>query len=288
LFFIFCLFTDAGLDSLGAVEFKNVISQQIGLEIPVTATIDYPSVTSLVTYLEHELAQKSGGVVQPLSRHTTLTTISTRNDVPATNSVTLGVNAFAFRVSPASSAGSSSESVSPLCTDTITPVPLSRWDIDASSSSADSSSSSAIPARFGGFLPEVEQMDETQYGISRAEAALMDPQQRLLLLCNSESLSRCGLGSGGFKPVNGQRSTVNVQQSTVGVFVGISALDYLSVLAKSQVPASAYAATGGALSVAAGRMAFFFGAQGPAVSKNNNNNTTSTNNNHKINDKDND
>eukprot|EP00976_Prorocentrum_cordatum_P087884 1187086-Prorocentrum_minimum.AAC.6 len=47
----------------------------------------------------------------------------------------------------------------------------------------------------------------------------------------------------------------------MGTFVGISGLDYLTVLARSGVAASPYSATGGALSVAAGRMAFVYGAQ---------------------------
>ena len=42
---------DVGLDSLGAVELKNTIASRTGLELPVTASFDYPSAAGLAGFL---------------------------------------------------------------------------------------------------------------------------------------------------------------------------------------------------------------------------------------------
>ena len=53
---------DAGLDSLGAVELRNSMSQLAGMELPGTLVFDYPSVTALAGYLSQQVAD-AGGVV---------------------------------------------------------------------------------------------------------------------------------------------------------------------------------------------------------------------------------
>ena len=77
----------------------------------------------------------------------------------------------------------------------------------------------------------------------------MDPQHCLLLSSNSAVLNR-------------QRST----SFDVGVFVGISSSDYNSLLLKSITKIPPFLATGIAMSCAAGRVSYFFGLKGPAVS----------------------
>lgn len=42
---------EAGLDSIGAVELRNDISTKFGIELPATATFDYPSVDALAGFL---------------------------------------------------------------------------------------------------------------------------------------------------------------------------------------------------------------------------------------------
>lgn len=60
--------------------------------------------------------------------------------------------------------------------DSITTVPYSRWDLDSLWHGA-----STLRARFGAFLPAVDQFDCSAFAISVPEAELIDPQQRLLL-----------------------------------------------------------------------------------------------------------
>lgn len=48
----------AGLDSIGAVELRNAVSVKFGIELPATATFDYPSADALAQFV---LQQASGG-----------------------------------------------------------------------------------------------------------------------------------------------------------------------------------------------------------------------------------
>ncbi len=106
----------------------------------------------------------------------------------------------------------------------------------------------------GGFLEEVYRFDPEFFGITPVEAARMDPQQRLLLETTWEALEDAGIPA----------SSLNGKQ--VGVFVGIGTDDYARLQFEASDVSDAYVATGGALSIAANRISYFFGFQGPSLS----------------------
>ena len=76
-----------------------------------------------------------------------------------------------------------------------------------------------LPVRFGSFLPAADLFDAAAFATSDAEALLMDPQQRLLLEAVGELLLSQA-GSTGMEPA---------MRRDVGVFVGLSTVDYLKV-----------------------------------------------------------
>jgi len=100
------------------------------------------------------------------------------------------------------------------------------------------------------FLEEVDGFDPDPFGISWAEAAAMDPQQRLLLEVCWEALERAGL------------SGADRRERTVGVFVGIGPGEYGN--GRTAKP-DQYSYTGTASAIAAGRIAFALGLNGPAM-----------------------
>lgn len=114
----------------------------------------------------------------------------------------------------------------------------------------------APEARWGGFLDEVDQFDPGFFGITPREAIAMDPQQRLLLEVSWEALENAG------------ESAQSLSGSSTGVFVGMGPVDYAHVLSQSPkaLKYMPHLTTGNAASIAAGRLSYFFGFQGPAMS----------------------
>jgi acyl transferase domain-containing protein len=141
-------------------------------------------------------------------------------------------------------------------TDAIREVPADRWDIDAYYD-PNPDAPGRMSTRFGGFIQGVDLFEPTLFGISRREALTMDPQQRVLLEVAWEALEHAG------------QAPDRLRGSRTGVFVGIGTSDYaqLQLSRVHQAAIDAYLATGSVShSVASGRLAYFFGFQGPALS----------------------
>ena len=139
--------------------------------------------------------------------------------------------------------------------DAITEVPPDRWHNDDYYDS-DRSKSGKIVTRFGGFIDQVDQFDPQFFSISPREATFTDPQQRILLELAWQALEHAGIDPS------------SLVGSQTGVFTGIFAHDY-ELLQVKHNPSQAfevYYSTGNSSSVAAGRLAYVFGFQGPAIS----------------------
>jgi acyl transferase domain-containing protein/SAM-dependent methyltransferase len=135
----------------------------------------------------------------------------------------------------------------------IREIPASRWDVDAYYDS-DADAAGKMYTRSGGFLTGVDQFAPAFFGISPREAASMDPQQRLLLEVTWEAFERAG------------QAPDHLVGSKTGVFLGICNSDYARLLAADQDNLDIYFATGTAFSVAAGRLSYVLGLNGPALS----------------------
>ena len=127
--------------------------------------------------------------------------------------------------------------------DAVSTTPLQRWR----PAYADS-----LPVPFGAWLSDVDMFDSMAFGISPNEAIVMDPQHRALLEMVSESTAGTPVGRDGDRHI--------------GVYVGIQHAEYISLYNAYVGEINAFAATSSAFSVAAGRISYIFGLQGPAMS----------------------
>jgi acyl transferase domain-containing protein/aryl carrier-like protein len=132
----------------------------------------------------------------------------------------------------------------------VADVPAGRWDADAFYDP--SGAAGTMYTRRAGFLREVDRFDPQFFGISPREAASMDPQQRLLLEVAWEALEDAGMAPD------------RLAGSATGVFVGICNNDYPHLGAGAEA-IDAYSGTGAAFSVAAGRISYTLGLQGPSI-----------------------
>jgi len=138
--------------------------------------------------------------------------------------------------------------------DAISLVPADRWDADAYYD-PDSDTPGKMVTRWGGFLDQVDRFDAKFFEIAPREAASMDPQQRLALEVAWEALE-----NSGYAPAE-------LRGSATGVFLGIASSDYGQLHLETGDPQSldAHYASGVAHSIAAGRISYLLGLEGPSI-----------------------
>ncbi len=130
--------------------------------------------------------------------------------------------------------------------DTIRQSPPDRWDQSIAGDTAVS--------WYGSFLDGIDQFDPQFFGITPREAATMDPQQRLVLEVTWEALEHAGIAPD------------SLRGSQTGIYVGITTNDYAHISLKGDpTELDVYTATGSALNVNPGRVAFTLGLQGPSM-----------------------
>ena len=139
--------------------------------------------------------------------------------------------------------------------DAVSEVPPERWGLEGLYD-PDPDAPGKIATRHGGFLAfeRLADFDARFFAISPREALTLDPQQRLLMEVAWEALEHAG------QPGDG------LVGSRTGVFVGISASDYMQRVSRDRSAIDAYLATGNTHSVASGRLSYLFGLQGPSLS----------------------
>ncbi|MFI4954315.1 MAG: SDR family NAD(P)-dependent oxidoreductase, partial [Gammaproteobacteria bacterium] len=123
--------------------------------------------------------------------------------------------------------------------DAIQMVDASRWD-------------PKLHPYQAGFIAGIDLFDANFFNISAREAEQLDPQQRILLETTWHAIERAGI------------DPLTLKDTDTGVFIGISQSDYQQLLEDTK-EVDFYQATGNALNVAAGRISYILGLQGPAM-----------------------
>lgn len=138
--------------------------------------------------------------------------------------------------------------------DAIREVPPERWDVN-SYYDPNPDTPGKMYTRQAGFLDVgVDEFDAEFFGLAPREVVDMDPQQRLLLEVSWQALEQAGYAS---DKLNG---------SQTGVFVGITTNDYAQrTMFQDTSAIDIYTATGNALNIAAGRLSYNLGLQGPSM-----------------------
>ncbi|HEV2149317.1 MAG TPA: type I polyketide synthase, partial [Longimicrobiaceae bacterium] len=220
-------FAALGLNSMRLVELVGALGEALGVEIPPTLAFDHPTVARLAAHLA------GGGEASAAPRsgdgYEPVAIVGMGCRFPGAD----GPEAFWELLREGRTA--------------VGEVPAERVELTGYRARGDD------PFRWGGFLPEVDAFDASLFGISPREARSMDPQQRLLLETAWHALESAGI------PAD------RLAGSATGVFVGISTNDYFRLQREAGAGHDTYSGTGSALSVAANRISYVLGLQGPSL-----------------------
>ncbi|MFY1828321.1 SDR family NAD(P)-dependent oxidoreductase [Myxococcus fulvus] len=237
---------ELGLDSLMALQLRNALSAALGRSLPVTLLFDHPSLEQLLDFLGRELPSADAVASEPAPR-----AVKARR-AAADGAEPIAVVGMSCRLP---GGVRSPEDYWRLLADgvnAVREVPASRWALD-DWYDADPEVPGKTYSRHGGFIDDIDAFDASFFGISGAEARSMDPQQRMLLELSWEALERAGM------------AVERLKGTPTGVFLGICLSDYalLELNAADARGINAYSGSGGVLSVAAGRIAYALGLEGP-------------------------
>jgi acyl transferase domain-containing protein len=227
-------FKDLGFDSLMAVELSDQLSAALGRPLRSSLVFDHPSPAAVAGFLGGEAAVVS----EPRERsdHEPIAVVGMSCRLPG------GVD--------------SPEALWELLEsgrDAVSGFPADRgWDLEALYD-PDPEHPGTSYTREGGFLDDVTGFDAGFFGISPREALAMDPQQRLLLEASWEAFESAGI------------VPESLRGTQTGVFAGLMYHDYAAHHAGLPEVLHGHRMTGGAGSVASGRVAYTFGFEGPAI-----------------------
>ena len=258
-------FMEHGIDSSEAANFVKELNTRLGGAVTVSDTVifEHSNVAELATYL----SQKLGGALDSAVTRSgklesgKLESVKFR-DLPKLDSVrfddSIRLSVDDERKTPhqclllAAHARWPCNDTARFCSlpvggDAVGWVPSLRWEADAP----------LAGAQYGGFLPHAQLFDAPFFCVSSAEAHSMDPQHRLLLESGYAALHSSGERRQSLLTQEGNRH--------VGVFLGIMNTDFATTV-YAQQHGSVYAATGGAASIAGGRLSFALGLTGPCIS----------------------
>ena len=230
-----------GLDSLVALQLTGELAAWLGRDLSPTLIYDYSTINALATHLGTASDQKP----KPLPSH----------PEPAAHSEPIAIVGIGCRFPGGVNDPESYWRLLRDGVDAVGPIPPSRWDVEAYYD-PDPDAPGKMSTRWGGFLDNVDLFDPQFFGIAATEARSMDPQQRLLLEVAWETLENAGMAPD------------RLPGSRTGVFVGICNNDYAHLLRGlgGEELIGPYTGTGCASSVAAGRLSYVLGLEGPNLS----------------------
>jgi acyl transferase domain-containing protein/acyl carrier protein len=238
---------EVGMDSLMAVELRNRLGAAVGRTLPAALLFSHPTVAQMTAYLIKEIIDLKGTAGKKPA-----TDDAPRAKVSPNTAEPIAVVGLACRLPGARDADEFWQMLRE-GREGVREVPPERWDVEAYYDS-DPETPGKMYTRRAGFLScPVDQFDAAFFGIAPREAINMDPQQRLLLEVAWEALENAGIAAD------------RLSSSPTAVYLGISTSDYAQMQLKGTgLPGiNAYTGTGNAFSVAAGRISYVLGLQGP-------------------------
>ncbi|MFM7717546.1 MAG: beta-ketoacyl synthase N-terminal-like domain-containing protein, partial [Microcystis sp.] len=246
-------FFDLGMDSLTSTELRNLLQTDFNCSLPSTITFRFPNVEALANYLQQEVLDNCQPVFTPqikaeISQKQPEKCSVEKSQFDDDPVVIVGM---ACRFPGGAKNLQSFWELLEQGKDAITEIPQDRWDQETWYD-PNPDVPGKIYAPYGAFLEQIEEFDGEFFGIIPRESVAMDPQQRLLLETTWQALESAG------------QNPQKLRNSQTGVFIGCMTQDYAQ-LSYSPQAINAYTGSGTSVSMAAGRLSYVLGLQGPSM-----------------------
>jgi polyketide synthase 13 len=232
---------ELGLSSRDAVAMAADIEDMTGVTLSVAVAFQHPTIESLATRIiegEPEVADDG------------LDTMDWTRTGPAER-VDIAVVGLATRLP--GDMNSPDETWQALLEgrDAITDLPEGRWEEFLEEPRLAERVANARTR--GGYLKDIKGFDSEFFAVAKTEADNIDPQQRMAMELTWEALEHARI------PASSLRGTA------VGVYVGVSNVDYGFLAISDPTVAHPYAITGNATSIIANRVSYFYDFRGPSI-----------------------
>ncbi|VAW96734.1 Polyketide synthase modules and related proteins [hydrothermal vent metagenome] len=250
-----CSLMDMGFDSLDLMKLKAQLSERTGITLDSTFFFENSTTEAIINALQTNNFSKNNATDLTWQRDKIPQQVDKvfieepHKDVQTEAIAIIGMGCrFPGNVNSAEELWSMLENAE----DGVGDIPVSRWDSGLYNSE---NLSARISSTQGGTLRDIEQFAAAFFNISPREANLLDPQQRILLEVSYQAMEDAGIASTAYK------------DKEVGIYTGMFSHDYelLQVKQNDNTQFEPYYATGNSNAVAAGRLAYAFGFQGPTI-----------------------
>ncbi|PHM06073.1 beta-ketoacyl synthase, partial [Nostoc sp. 'Peltigera malacea cyanobiont' DB3992] len=236
---------EMGLDSLELLELRTLLSQQLEVELSPTFFFERSTPEAITRYFQSQPSASNREIFSPGIAASPKLDATVKPQHENTQSNAVAIIGMGCRFPGKVDSPDAYWEVLQNGIDTIAQIPANRWRM----------ADYLAAGQYGGFIENPEQFDANFFRIAPREANLLDPQQRILLEVTWEALENAG--------INPQI----LAGKATGIFVGMFSHDYELLQLKQNQPEDfdTYFATGNAAAMAAGRIAYSLGCQGPAI-----------------------
>lgn len=247
---------EMGMDSLMAVEFSMQLQSMLGDDYTVSPTMlfDHPTITAIAEHVLSMIDEAAESESPKVEAGTPATSGESDSVLASADQLTrdnIAIIGMSCRFPGAKDVNEFWENLL-AGVDSVREVPADRWDVNAFYSP--DREPGTMYTKEGGFLDDIDSFDADFFGISKEEACWLDPQHRLLLENCWTALEDAGV------------NPYPLQDSNVGVFMGIMSSDYasLSTLENHDILAD-FQGAGFSHSAGVGRISYSFGFEGPSL-----------------------
>ncbi|MFP7654374.1 SDR family NAD(P)-dependent oxidoreductase [Chryseobacterium proteolyticum] len=269
-------FGDYGFDSILLTRFNNELNGYYDLDVMPTVFYNYATINKLAAFMTEEYTEAltalhgespAAPIVKPVEKLTIKktafsTTVATpvkqpvkqfipHQPKPQSANEPIAIIGMSGRFPGSPDLDTFWKNISEN-KDLITEVPADRWDWEKYDGDP-LTEKNKTRSKWGGFLTDIDKFDPAFFSISPMEAELMDPQQRILMESVYEALEDGGI------------ATESIKGTNTGIFIGVSASDYLIRLRhETDLAGQMHTTTGSVHSMMVNRISYLLDINGPS------------------------